>query len=61
MCKESKTSLDDMAVFALSSAILLMCMGTGNMMDNAQLLEKAIEVAIFATPIRLDVKNFVAK
>jgi hypothetical protein len=49
------------AVFALSSPILLMSMGTRNTMINAKIIKESIEITIFASPIRLNMNDFVAK
>jgi hypothetical protein len=47
--------------FAFSSPILLMSMGARNTMINAKIIKEGIEVTVFASPIRLNMNDFVAK
>jgi hypothetical protein len=61
MSEKSKTSFHYMTVLAFSSPVLLMSMRTCYTMYNTKLMEKGVEIAIFAPPIRLNMKNFVAK
>ena len=58
MSKKSKTSFNQVTVFALSNTVLLMCMWTRHVMRDPKLLKERIEVAILASPIRLYMNNF---
>jgi hypothetical protein len=46
------------AVFALSSTILLMCMWTSNTMRNPMFLKEGTQITIFTPPIGLNMDNF---
>ena len=61
MSKKSEASFNDVAVLALNRAVLLMCMWARNAMRNPQFAKEGVEVAIFATPIRLNMNDLVAK
>jgi hypothetical protein len=59
--KKRETNLDNMSMFTLSGAILLMCMRTRNKVSDANALEKRIEFLILTTPIGLHGNNFLIK
>ena len=61
MCKESKTNLNDVAMFAFNRAVLLVWMGTRDVMRDALFLKESIEFNIFSTPVRLNSENFPIK
>jgi hypothetical protein len=54
MREQSKTSFNQVTMLSFSSTVLLMCMWTRDTMCNPKLLEKSVEVAILAPPIRLN-------
>jgi hypothetical protein len=61
MSKKCEASFNDVAVLALNRTVLLMCMWARNAMRNPKFAKEGVEVAIFTTPIRLNMNNFVAK
>jgi hypothetical protein len=54
MSEKSKTSLDQVTVFALGNPVLLRSMRTRNAMRNTSALKVAMQLMILTTPIRLD-------
>jgi hypothetical protein len=48
-------------MFPFNTPLLLMCVGVGNTMNNANGLKICIEVAILTTPINLYTFNFGVK
>jgi hypothetical protein len=50
MSKKSKPGFYNVAMFAFSSTILLMCMGTRYTMGDAKFMKECVEVAILAPP-----------
>jgi hypothetical protein len=58
MSEKSETSFDYMAVFALSGTVLLMCVGARYSMHNTKVREEFVELNVLATPIRLNMYNF---
>jgi hypothetical protein len=61
MSKQGETSFDNMAMLAFSSTILLMSMRACYTMYDAKFVKECVEVAVFAAPIRLYMKNFMTK
>jgi hypothetical protein len=61
MSKKCEASFNDVAVLALNRTVLLMCMWARNAMRNPKFAKEGVEVAIFATLIRLNMNNLVAK
>jgi hypothetical protein len=61
MSKKSKPGFYNVAMFALSITILLMCMGARYTMGDAKFMKECVEVAILAPPIGLNMANFVVK
>ena len=61
MSKKSNTCFYYVAMFALSTTILLMCVRTRYTMSNAELLKESIELNILAPPIGLNKQNFMFK
>jgi hypothetical protein len=48
MSKKSKPGFYNVVMLALSSTILLVCMGTRYTMDDAKFMKECVEVAILA-------------
>jgi hypothetical protein len=61
MGKKGKSHLHNVAMFALSSTILLMRMGVGNSMRDVNAVKKGIKLLIFPTPIGLDSNDLAIK
>jgi hypothetical protein len=61
VCKQCEACLNYMAMFTLSTTILLMGVGTGNTMGDANFLKEGIKFNVLATPVRLNMHNFVFK
>jgi hypothetical protein len=57
MSKKSEASLNDVTVLVLNCTVLLMCMRTRHAMRNSQFGKESVEVAIFTTPIRLNMND----
>jgi hypothetical protein len=49
MGKEGEAHVDNMVMFLLCDAILLMSMRTGNLVGNAEFMEVGMEMLIFTT------------
>jgi hypothetical protein len=60
MRDEGQTDFHIVAMFALYGSILLMCMRTEHMMNNANIGE-GVKLSVFASPIGLNDKNFAMK
>jgi hypothetical protein len=54
MSEKSKTSLDQVTVFALGNPVLLRSMRIRNALRNTSALKVAMQLMILTTPIRLD-------
>jgi hypothetical protein len=61
MSKKGKNHLQNMAMFALGSTILLMSVGLGNSMRGANAAKEGIKLLIFSTPIGLDSEDLSIK
>jgi hypothetical protein len=61
ICKKGQTNLNNVSMFALSRAILLMCMWTRYKMSYPYSLEEGIKLLILSSPIRLHSNNFLIK
>jgi hypothetical protein len=53
MGKKSESHLNNMSVFAFGGAVLLMCVGAGYMMGDANTLEEGVQSLILPSPIGL--------
>jgi hypothetical protein len=61
MGKKDKNHLQNVAMFALGSTILLMSVGLGNSMRGADVVKEGIKLIIFPTPIGLDSEDLSIK
>jgi hypothetical protein len=61
MSKKGEAHLHNVAMLALGVTILLMSVGTRDLMGDANVAEKIIKPLIFPTPIRLNYNNFAIK
>jgi hypothetical protein len=61
--KKSETHLHNVVMFTLGSAILLMDVGTRDLMGNVNVAKKGIKLIVLPTPVRLelDTNNFAIK
>jgi hypothetical protein len=55
MSKERQTNLNNVVMFALTRAILFMCVRAGHMMGDAELGEERIELLVL--PLRLPAQS----
>jgi hypothetical protein len=61
MSKKGEAHLHNVAMLALGVTILLMSVGTRDLMGDANVAEKIIKPLVFPTPIRLNCNNFAIK
>jgi hypothetical protein len=61
MGKKSDTRLDNVMMLALGITILLMGVGTRDLMRDANITKKGIKFLVFPTPIRLGSNNLAIK
>jgi hypothetical protein len=54
MGKKSYSNLHDMAMLPFYRAVLLVGVGAGDMVANADFREESMELLVFASPLRLD-------
>ena len=61
MCKKGKANFNNVAMFSLGRAVLLVSMRTRNMMFNAYATEERVELLILPSPVTLNCENFLVK
>jgi hypothetical protein len=61
MGKKSYSNLHDMAMLPFYRAVLLVGVGVGDMVANADFRKESMELLVFASPLRLDGNNLPIK